>query len=165
MKKRYGQLNVRQLKAGSGGMYKFIVELPESYPILIKKHNFFSELWLSLNGVYKIAAPYTQKHRNFNDIANVLEFILNSNLKQHTFLISVDREKKEYWQEYSVDSMSELDYSTPSIIDNIEKIMEEFKDEGLQSLDHSIRNFLVLDDKLYLVDLEELYLLDTKSTK
>ena len=152
-KLRFRNQKVRLLNKGSGEMFKLIIHFSLEKSYLIKKDNLFTEFWLRFAGKHKLALTQS-KHKNFNDKADVLQLILDSDLKNFTLLKAIDRRRKEYTQVYKEDAI-DIDEGESNLIDDkLSKILFEFKRKGLESYDHNSKNFLQIGDQIYMVDLD-----------
>ena len=152
-KLRFRNQKVRLLNKGSGEMFKLIIHFSLEKSYLIKKDNLFTEFWLRFAGKHKLALNQS-KHKNFNDKADVLQLILDSDLKNFTLLKSIDRKRKEYTQVYKEDAIN-IGEGNSNLIDNkLSKMLIEFKRNGLESYDHNSRNFLQVGDQIYMIDLD-----------
>jgi hypothetical protein len=152
-KLRFRNQKVRLLNKGSGEMFKLIIHFSLEKSYLIKKDNLFTEFWLRFAGKHKLALNQS-KHKNFNDKADVLQLILDSDLRNFTLLKAIDRKRKEYTQVYKEDAI-DIGEGESNLIDNaLSKMLFEFKRNGLESYDHNSKNFLQIGDQIYIVDLD-----------
>ena len=150
---RFKNQKVRLLGKGSGEMFKLVIHFSPKEAFLIKKDNYLTEFWLRYSSKHKLSLNQS-KHKNFDDKANVLEFILSSNLKNSTLLKGIDRKRKEYTQVYyenAIDLSFNEDESTSS---KLNEILSDFKSHGLISYDHDSTNFIQIQNKIFLVDLD-----------
>jgi hypothetical protein len=160
-KLRFRNQKVRLLNKGSGEMFKLIIHFSLEKSYLIKKDNLFTEFWLRFAGKHKLVLNQP-KHKNFNDKADVLQLILDSDLKNFTLLKAIDRKRKEYTQVYKEDAI-DIGEGNINFIDNqLSKMLLEFKRNGLESYDHNARNFLQIGDQIYIVDLDSFEFTQTR---
>jgi hypothetical protein len=156
LKRRYRNYHIKYFQKGKGEMFKFILISPNRQKFFLKKDNKLTEYWGYLNSKFQIAKK-KPNHLSFNDKANVLELILNTHdLKKYTLLKSIDREHKEYQQEFldQCIDLSEEQYAIHKT--RINEILECFHLNGITSYDHKNSNFIFQDNTLFIVDLESL---------
>lgn len=134
-------------------MYKYIITNKKGEKYFLKKADWLFQLWTEIN----LKMPMGRKipsYKNFSDIADVHEYILQRDLlSQHTLLYRVDRSKKEIWQKYlkGVDIEKCIDNNQLAAL---EELIRLFKSYGLISIDHDGKNALLYKKKIYLIDIE-----------
>ena len=158
LKLRFKDYQVSHLSKGNGEMFKVILRSPDKQSLLLKKDNRLTEFWSYLNSHFHISQN-KPTHQNFQDKADVLESILQkSELKKLTLLVSVDREKKEYFQQYREDAIDLNKQQYKHENKKIKEILGLFLRHGMMSYDHTNSNFIYIKDALLMVDLESLEL-------
>ena len=154
LKLRFKDYQISYLRKGNGEMFKVILRSPDRQSLLLKKDNKLTEFWGYLNSHFHISQN-KPTHHNFQDKADVLEGILqNIELKKLTLLVSVNRKKKEYFQQYCEDAIDLNKQEYKHEHKKIEEILELFLSHGMTSYDHSDSNFIYIKDALVMVDLE-----------
>ena len=158
LKLRFKDYQVSHLSKGNGEMFKVILRSPDKQSLLLKKDNRLTEFWSYLNSHFHISQN-KPTHQNFQDKADVLESILQkSELKKLTLLVSVDRKKKEYFQQYREDAIDLNKQQYKHENKKIKEILGLFLRHGMMSYDHTNSNFIYIKDALLMVDLESLEL-------
>jgi len=158
LKLRFKDYQISYLRKGNGEMFKVILRSPDRQSLLLKKDNKLTEFWGYLNSHFHISQN-KPTHQNFQDKADVLESILQkSELKKLTLLVSVDRKKKEYFQQYHEDALDLNKQQYKHENKKIKEILGLFLRHGMMSYDHTNSNFIYIKDALLMVDLESLEL-------
>jgi len=148
----YNRADVRSLSKGNGEMFKFIITFYNGNCFLIKKINLIGEFWLKIGNIF--ATDFITNHKSFSEMAPVLYKIKNSKLKKFTLIEKINIKRKEYWQIFFNQVISDIDYESKAIKKQTELIINNFSRSGLISKDHKNRNFIMHNGTIYIIDLE-----------
>ena len=142
--------NVKEVNLGSGGSYKFIIEL-DGKKFFVKKFTKTQDFWDIINKYFNDNMPEI--------VPSVSEKLFSAKLIKDTpelqifcNVYKVDFFRKEIWTDYFEKG---IEFSPNKSDENlIKKIKKIFLDHGLVSCDHETRNFIKINNQIKLIDID-----------